>query len=61
MCAKVVEYPFDTVKVRMQTAEPGMYTGPVDVFQKALKSEGFLSLYRGLLSPPVLTTRHVFA
>jgi ornithine carrier protein len=53
---KVIEYPFDTVKVRLQ-AQPDVgalrYTGPLDCFKQALKSDGFRGLYRGLSVPLV--------
>jgi len=51
---KVIEYPFDTVKVRLQ-AQPDVgglrYAGPLDCFRQALKSDGFRGLYRGLSVP----------
>jgi ornithine carrier protein len=51
---KVIEYPFDTVKVRLQ-AQPDVgglrYTGPLDCFRQALKSDGVRGLYRGLSVP----------
>ncbi|XP_004343393.1 solute carrier family 25 [Capsaspora owczarzaki ATCC 30864] len=51
----VASYPFDTVKVRIQTQPPGsaLYTGMVDCFRKIIKSEGALALYSGMLSPVV--------
>ncbi len=55
---KFVEYPFDTVKVRLQSQphEPGAGTrlrGPLDAFSAAFRSpEGPLkSLYRGISAP----------
>lgn len=54
---KYVEYPFDTVKVRLQSQsnEPGAprLRGPVDAFKQALHaSEGPIrSLYRGISAP----------
>lgn len=56
---KYVEYPFDTVKVRLQSQSnvPGAQTlnGPVDAFRQAFRSpEGPLrSLYRGISAPLV--------
>lgn len=40
ICAVVVGHPFDLVKVRMQTAEKGVYTGAVDVVRKTIAREG---------------------
>ncbi|KAL6248974.1 mitochondrial ornithine carrier protein [Rhinocladiella similis] len=54
---KFVEYPFDTVKVRLQSQSdhPGIprLQGPLDAFSAAFKSpEGALvSLYRGISAP----------
>lgn len=54
---KYVEYPFDTVKVRLQSQShmPGMVrlNGPIDAFRQAFSSpEGPLrSLYRGISAP----------
>ncbi|KJZ73524.1 Amino-acid transporter arg-13 [Hirsutella minnesotensis 3608] len=53
---KYIEYPFDTVKVRLQSqAEtiPLRYTGPLDCFRQSIKSDGVLSLYRGISAPLV--------
>lgn len=40
VCAVVVGHPFDLVKVRMQTAEKGVYTGAIDVVKKTVAREG---------------------
>lgn len=40
VCAVVVGHPFDLVKVRMQTAEKGVYTGAIDVVKKTIAREG---------------------
>lgn len=50
---KIVEYPLDTIKVLQQTSKPGQYTGPIDVAIKTVKSNGFMSLYKGLNAPLV--------
>jgi len=52
-CSKFVEYPCDTIKVRLQTADTGKYKGPIDCLQKLLKYEGFFRLYKGISSPLV--------
>jgi mitochondrial ornithine carrier protein len=55
---KFIEYPFDTVKVRLQSqsttpVSPGRLHGPLDAFAAAWRSsEGPLkSLYRGISAP----------
>ncbi|KAI0136480.1 mitochondrial carrier domain-containing protein [Xylariales sp. AK1849] len=53
---KYIEYPFDTVKVRLQSQPdhlPLRYTGPLDCFRQSLKQDGFLGLYRGISAPLV--------
>eukprot|EP00937_MAST-01D_sp_MAST-1D-sp2_P001568 g1568.t1 len=59
---KLVDYPFDTVKVLLQTQNVGTsaesaaaaqprYTGAIDCLVKTVRSKGFLGLYKGLASP----------
>ena len=53
---KFVEYPFDTVKVRLQSqpdGQPLRYTGPLDCFRQSFRQDGFLGLYRGVSAPVV--------
>jgi len=53
---KVIEYPFDTVKVRLQAQPdhaPLRYAGPLDCFKQSLKHDGFAGLYRGVSAPLV--------
>ena len=40
VCAVIVGHPFDLVKVRLQTAEKGVYSGAVDVVKKTVAREG---------------------
>ncbi|KAL9099003.1 MAG: hypothetical protein Q9187_009562, partial [Circinaria calcarea] len=40
VCAVVVGHPFDLVKVRLQTAEKGVYTGAIDVVRRTVAREG---------------------
>lgn len=40
ICAVVVGHPFDLVKVRLQTAETGVYSGAMDVVRKTVAREG---------------------
>ncbi|KAK9239896.1 mitochondrial carrier domain-containing protein [Lipomyces kononenkoae] len=49
----LVGQPFDTTKVRLQSAPPGTYTGGLDVVQKLIKTEGPLAFYKGTLTPLV--------
>lgn len=51
---KIIEYPFDTLKVRLQSQPdhlPLRYSGPIDCFQQSLREEGFRGLYRGVSAP----------
>jgi ornithine carrier protein len=53
---KYIEYPFDTVKVRLQSQPdtvPLRYNGPLDCFKKSLQQDGFLGIYRGISAPLV--------
>ncbi|KAK0734021.1 mitochondrial carrier domain-containing protein [Lasiosphaeria miniovina] len=53
---KYIEYPFDTVKVRLQSQLdhlPLRYRGPLDCFRQSIRADGFLGLYRGISAPLV--------
>lgn len=53
---KYIEYPFDTVKVRLQSQpdnQPLRYKGPLDCFRQSIKADGVLGLYRGITAPLV--------
>ena len=56
MCLVFVGQPFDTIKVKLQTAKPGMYSGMLDCARKT----GVKSLYAGMLAP-LLGVPFVFA
>ena len=57
VCAVLVGHPFDLVKVRMQTAERGVYTGALDVVRKTVAREGLRrGLYAGVSAPLVGVT-----
>ncbi|KAI9674209.1 MAG: carnitine transporter [Caeruleum heppii] len=57
VCAVVVGHPFDLVKVRMQTAEKGVYNGAIDVVRKTIAREGLArGLYAGVSAPLVGVT-----
>jgi solute carrier family 25 carnitine/acylcarnitine transporter 20/29 len=42
-----VGHPFDLVKVRMQTAEKGVYSGAMDVVRKTIAKEGMARVRSG--------------
>jgi ornithine carrier protein len=53
---KYIEYPFDTIKVRLQSQPdtiPLKYKGPLDCFKQSLQRDGFLGIYRGISAPLV--------
>ncbi|KAI9036647.1 carnitine:acyl carnitine antiporter [Aspergillus affinis] len=45
ICAVVVGHPFDLVKVRLQTAEKGVYKGAMDVVKRTVAREGLARGY----------------
>lgn len=47
----LVGQPFDTTKVRIQSAPPGTYSSSWDVVKKLLAKEGPLAFYKGTLTP----------
>ena len=51
IACKSVEYPFDTVKVRMQM--PGESRGPIQILMEGVRKNGLASLYRGIPGPMV--------
>ncbi|KIX03537.1 uncharacterized protein Z518_07090 [Rhinocladiella mackenziei CBS 650.93] len=57
VCAVIVGHPFDLVKVRLQTAEKGVYSGAIDVVKKTVAREGLArGLYAGVSAPLVGVT-----
>ncbi|KAI0878943.1 amino acid transporter arg-13 [Hypoxylon argillaceum] len=51
---KYIEYPFDTIKVRLQSQPdhlPLRYSGPLDCFRQSIKAHGALGFYRGISAP----------
>ncbi|KIW66288.1 hypothetical protein PV04_08485 [Phialophora macrospora] len=57
ICAVIVGHPFDLVKVRLQTAEKGVYSGAIDVVKKTIAREGLArGLYAGVSAPLVGVT-----
>ena len=51
MCSKLIEFPFDTVKVRLHTDTVGKYKGATECFFRTLREEGLKGMYRGVGSP----------
>ncbi|KAK5746945.1 hypothetical protein LTR17_000576 [Elasticomyces elasticus] len=52
--AKVtVGHPFDTIKVRLQTAPKSQFHGPWDCVLQTLRKEGFNGIYKGATPPLV--------
>lgn len=47
----LVGQPFDTVKVRLQSAPEGVYSGAGDVVKKLVANEGMGGFYKGALTP----------
>ncbi|CCG83516.1 Putative uncharacterized protein [Taphrina deformans PYCC 5710] len=60
ICCVLVGHPFDLIKVRMQTAEKGVYTGTLDVVKKILAKNGPTGLYAGV-SAPLIGVTPIFA
>lgn len=56
VCAVAVGHPFDLVKVRLQTAAAGQYTGALDVVKRTVAQDGLRGLYRGVAAPLVGVT-----
>lgn len=57
ICAVVTGHPFDLVKVRLQTAQPGMYTSALDACRKAIVRDGPIrGLYAGVSAPLIGVT-----
>ncbi|CAG8846397.1 3330_t:CDS:2, partial [Racocetra persica] len=53
-------HPFDLVKVRLQTAPEGTYSGMIDVIKKTIAKDGITGLYRGM-GPPLAGITPIFA
>lgn len=57
VCAVIVGHPFDLVKVRLQTAERGVYKSAIDVVTKSVAKDGLArGLYAGVSAPLVGVT-----
>lgn len=56
IAGKFVEYPFDTIKVRLQSQPStgtAQYTSTLDCIRQTLRNDGYQGLYRGLSAPLV--------
>jgi len=51
LLSKVIEYPFDTLKVRLQTTPEKYNNSAMQCFRKMIKDEGYISIFRGLPAP----------
>jgi len=49
--SKVIEYPFDTLKVRLQTTPEKYGNSALQCFRTMTESEGYMSIFRGLPAP----------
>ena len=47
----LVGHPFDLVKVRLQTADKGVYTGAIDVVKRTVAREGLARVSRVPITP----------
>jgi len=57
VCAVIVGHPFDLVKVRLQTAEKGVYSSALDCLRKSIARDGLRrGLYAGVSAPLVGVT-----
>ncbi|KAL7627240.1 carnitine transporter [Parahypoxylon ruwenzoriense] len=57
VCAVIVGHPFDLVKVRLQTADKGVYSSAIDVVRKSVARDGLRNgLYAGVSAPLVGVT-----
>lgn len=48
-----VGHPFDTIKVRLQTAPEGKFKGPLDCLLQTVRKEGVRGVYKGATPPLV--------
>jgi solute carrier family 25 carnitine/acylcarnitine transporter 20/29 len=57
VCAVIVGHPFDLVKVRLQTADKGVYSSAIDVVRRSVGKDGLRrGLYAGVSAPLVGVT-----
>jgi len=51
LVSKVIEYPFDTLKVRLQTTPEKYGHSAIRCFRSMVENEGYTSIFRGLPAP----------
>ncbi|KAL9966783.1 hypothetical protein ACROYT_G024904 [Oculina patagonica] len=62
VCGVTIGHPFDTIKVRLQTAplpipgEEPLFRGTLDCLVKTVRNEGVLGLFKGLFTPVAFAT-----
>lgn len=62
ICGIAIGHPFDTIKVRLQTApspkpgEPLVFKGTLDCVLKTVRNEGVSGLFKGLFTPVAFST-----
>jgi solute carrier family 25 carnitine/acylcarnitine transporter 20/29 len=58
ICLVITGHPLDTIKVRLQTQQPGQqqFKGTFDCAMKTVRNEGVRGLYRGMLAPLIGVT-----
>jgi hypothetical protein len=54
VCAVITGHPFDLVKVRLQTAEKGVYKGALDVVKQTIAREGPIRVTPSIPRSPAL-------
>lgn len=47
MTGQALTYPLDRARAVMAVTKPGEYKNLLDVFRRTVRSEGYLSFYRG--------------
>ncbi|CAI8006704.1 Mitochondrial carnitine/acylcarnitine carrier protein [Geodia barretti] len=58
ICLVITGHPLDTIKVRLQTQQPGQaqFKGTLDCALQTVRHEGVRGLYRGMLAPLIGVT-----
>ena len=54
-----VGHPFDTIKVRLQTAPTSQFKGPLDCLLQTVRKEGINGMYKGATPPLVGCKSHL--
>jgi len=56
MFGVIVGHPFDTLRVRLQNSDKGLFKSATDCFMKTVHTEGASGLYKGIIPPLFATT-----